>query len=62
MIFHVQPPMEAFVMLESVVSDMEREDDEVVVLYLLSSILNRTTDQETLPADVSFLQVLVYLI
>ena len=47
-----QPPEEALEQLAAVVSDVERDDDEVVVLYLLGSTLNRTTEETELPKDV----------
>ena len=34
------------------VSDMKRDDDEVVGIYLLGSILNRTTADIELPEEV----------
>ena len=37
------------------VSDVERDDDEVVVLYLLGSTLNRTTAETELPKDVGLI-------
>ena len=35
------------------VSDVERDDDEVVVIYLLGSILNRVTNEISLPITVT---------
>ena len=34
------------------VSDVERDDDEVVLIYLLGSILDRVTNETSLPINV----------
>ena len=44
------------------VSDMNRDDDEVVVIYLLGSILNRTTADIELPEKVIKSHIVYYLI
>ena len=42
------------------VSDMNRADDEVVVIYLLGSILNRTTADIELPEEVIKSHIILY--
>ena len=49
----MQPPAQALDELAAVVSDVERDDDEVVVIYLLGSILNRATNEIILPINVT---------
>ena len=49
----LQPPAQALDELAAVVSDVERDDDEVVVIYLLGSILNQATNKTTLPINVT---------
>ena len=48
----MQPPAQALDELAAVISDMERDDDEVVVIYLLGSILNREMNETSLPINV----------
>ena len=49
----LQPPAQALDELAAVVSDVERDDDEVVVIYLLGSILNREMNESSLPINVT---------
>ena len=48
----LQPPAQALDELAAVVSDVERDDDEVVLIYLLGSILDRVTNETSLPINV----------
>ena len=48
----LQPPAQALDELAAVVSDVESDDDEVVLIYLLGSILYRVTNETSLPINV----------
>ena len=48
----LQPPAQALDELAAVVSDVERDDGAVVILYLLGSILDRVTNETSLPINV----------
>ena len=48
----LQPPAQALDELAAVISDVERDDDEVVLIYLLGSILDRVTNEMSLPINV----------